>query len=72
MVRLLRLDVQFLRERRAQALQGAFDDEFVASASDDDLVKLAQAYRLPEASGRLTDFGHVLARYVEQLLGHSM
>lgn len=69
MVELLQLDISFLRDRRAQALGRAFDDNFVASASNAELKELARVYRQPDASGRLTGFGHVLARYAEQLLG---
>src|SRR5690606_34973565 len=70
MAGLLRLDIKFLRDRRAEALKHAFDDEFVSSATDDDFRKLAQAYRQPDTDGRLTSFGHVLSRYAEQLLEH--
>lgn len=69
MVGLLRLDLAFLNDRRAEALKSAFDDDFVRSATDDELVKLAQAYRVPDGTGRMTSFGHVLSRYAEQLLG---
>ena len=72
MAELLRLDVKFLRERRAEALKRAFVYQFVSSASAEDLVRLAQAYRQPDATGRLTGFGHVLSRYAEQLLGHAL
>lgn len=69
MVGLLKLDIRFLRNQRAEALKSVFDDEFVSSATDEDLARLAQAYREPDAQGRLTSFGHVLSRYAEQLLG---
>ena len=71
MAKLLKLDVKFLRDRRAEALKAAFDDNFVRSASDEEIVKLAQAYRQPDAGGQFTGFGHVLSRYAEQLLGHA-
>ena len=71
MVGLLKLDVKFLCNRRAEALKDVFDDAFVRSASDNDLVKLAHAYRVPDARGNLTGFGHALARYAEQLLRHT-
>ena len=68
MVGLLKLDVTFLRDRRAEALKSVFDNQFVSSATDDELIKLAEAYRRPDADGHLTGFGHVLSRYAEQLL----
>ena len=72
MVELLQLDISFLRDRRAQALGGAFDDQFVASASNEELEALARGYRQPDGNGQLSDFGHALARYAEQLLGHAV
>jgi len=69
MVGLLKLDIRFLRDRRAEALMRVFDDEFVRSASDGELAQLARAFRTPDATGRMTSFGHVLSRFAEQLLG---
>lgn len=71
MTELLQLDISFLRGRRAEALKSVFNDEFMGSASDEELKKLAEAYRQPDASGRMTSFGHVLARYAEQLLARA-
>ena len=72
MIALLKLDIKFLSERRAEALKRVFDDKFVLSASDEDLEKLASAYRQPNAGGHFTDFAHVLSRYAEQLAGHEL
>jgi uncharacterized protein (TIGR02646 family) len=72
MVGLLKLDIKFLCDRRAEALKRVFDDEFVSSASNEDFEKLAWAYRQPNDEGRLTDFGHALSRYAEQLAGHAL
>lgn len=68
MATLLNLDVHFLRDRRAEALKSVFDDAFVSSASDEELIQLAIAYRAPDSTGRKTSFGHVLSRFAEQLL----
>ena len=38
------------------------------SATDEELQTLAQAYRTPDATGSLESFGHVLARFAEQML----
>jgi len=67
---LLKLDIEFLRNRREEVLKRVFDNDFVQEASTSDLERLAQAFRRPDGSGRLDGFGHVLARYAEQLLGH--
>lgn len=69
MIKLLKLDVQFLCNRREEVLMRVFDAAFVAAATDDELERLAHAYRLCRADSRLDGFGHVLARYAEQLLG---
>lgn len=68
MVGLLKLDIKFLCNRRTEALKAVFDDEFVSSASDAELAQLAEAYGTPDATGRMTSFGHVLSRFAEQLL----
>lgn len=69
MVELLSLDIEFLRNRRLEVLRRVFDDAFIASATDAELQSLAQAYREPDAVGRRESFGHVVARYAEQLHG---
>ena len=68
MSQLLRLDLEFLRNRRQEVLALVFDPEFLDTASDEELRKLADAYRTHDGDGNLEGFGHVLARYVEQLL----
>jgi hypothetical protein len=57
------------RKLHGEVLQRVFDNDFVQGASTSDLERLAQAFRRPDGSGRLDGFGHVLARYAEQLLG---
>lgn len=69
MIKLLKLDIQFLCNRREEVLKQVFDAAFVADATEDELERLALAYRQRRADGRLDGFGHVLARYAEQLLG---
>lgn len=61
---LLKLDLAFLNGRRAQALEGVFDNDFLESATEEELDRLRQGY----AQGRLPDFGHGVARYAAQLL----
>jgi hypothetical protein len=68
MTDLLKLDIEFLRNRRGEALARVFDAEFIGSATVDELKTLAQAYRAPDATGRHESFGHVLARFAEQIL----
>lgn len=68
MTGLLKLDLEFLRNRRGAALARVFDTEFIGSATVDELKTLARAYRLPDATGTQESFGHVVARFAEQLL----
>lgn len=68
---LLRLDLAFLRSRRREVLASVFDVDFLTTASDEELRRLAAAYREPDATGRLQSFGHAVARYAEQLAGLS-
>ena len=69
MIRLLKLDVSFLQVRRAEALKNVFDNDFVESATDEELTQLARAYRALDGTGQMASFGHVLSRFAEQLLG---
>lgn len=67
MTDLLKLDIGFLRNRRGEALTRLFDSAFIASATVEELQTLVRAYRQPEAAGKLDSFGHVLARFAEDL-----
>jgi uncharacterized protein (TIGR02646 family) len=67
MSKLLKLDIEFLKNRRTEALNKVFDAAFIASATPEELQALAQAFRAPGADGRREGFDHVLARYAEQL-----
>ena len=72
MSNLLRLDIDFLRNRRREALTAAFDEMFIGTATNEELVALAIAFRQRDSAGKLESFGHVLARYAEQLLGREV
>lgn len=65
MIDLLALDCPFLRNRREEALRRTFDLEFLATASTDELFRLAEGFRAPIA-GRMAEFCHVIARFAEQ------
>lgn len=67
MIALLNLDCSFLSNRRQEALEDVFDPQFIASATPDELEKLAEAFRQRDAFGHLSNFGHVVARYADQL-----
>lgn len=67
MADLLRLDIEFLRNRRMEVLNKVFDAAFITSATSEELQSLMLAYRTPDAEGRRESFSHVLARYAEQL-----
>jgi len=68
MSELLKLDQAFLRSCRREVLASVFDPDFLLTATDEELGRLAAAYGEPDAEGRLESFGHVLRRFIEQLL----
>jgi len=68
MLRLLKLDIAFLNNRRAAAVAQVFDPEFLVTVTDDELHKLSSFYRSRDEHGRVAGLGHVLARFAEQRL----
>ncbi|MDP9877130.1 uncharacterized protein (TIGR02646 family) [Variovorax boronicumulans] len=68
MAQLLKLDITFLRNRRGKAVQSVFDEEFLATVSNESLKKLIQDFRTPDSDGEFLNLGHVLARFAEQQL----
>lgn len=64
---LLRLDIAFVRTRRQQVLESVFDPEFIQSATAEELLTLAGAFRARPGDRALDEFGHVVALYAEQL-----
>lgn len=69
---LLQLDIDFLCNRRQEALTKVFDEDFIGSATDKELENLATVFRERNSDGYLESFGHALARYAEQLLGRTV
>ncbi|CAI8977195.1 hypothetical protein ALP99_03075 [Pseudomonas syringae pv. tomato] len=67
MIEKLALDIAYLTRRRQEAITGIFDDQFILSASEAELTHLVQSLRSGDA-GKQVAFGHVVARYAEQLL----
>lgn len=65
---LLGMNAPALSEWRKAALERVFDNDFVATASVQELVALVDAFRSPGHDGRCRDFGHVVARHAEQIL----
>jgi len=63
---LLKLDIEFLEARRKAVLQGVFDNDFLLSASPEELTRICEDFKQPDADGHLRDFGHVVARFAEQ------
>jgi len=65
---LLKLDIAALNNRRKAVLEGVFDNDFVKEANNKELACLCEGYRQLDKEGYLPDFGHVVARYAEQLM----
>jgi uncharacterized protein (TIGR02646 family) len=70
MVGLLKLDINFLRDRRSETLKNVFDTDFLKSVTSEELIMLAINFRESGDAGRIMSFGHVVSRYAEQLLGY--
>ena len=68
MLRLLKLDIAFLKNRREAVVRQVFDAEFLVTATDDELKKLRSVYLGRDEGGRAESLGHVLARFAEQRL----
>lgn len=66
MVDLLALDSPALQHLRNEVLARTLDPEFLASATNEDLVQLRDGFRTRDAAGNLPSLGHVVARYAEQ------
>ena len=72
MLDLLKLDGSLLRAWRKNALERMFDPEFVKNAQVTELEQIAIAVKKTDANGKLQNFSHVIARYAEQLLNHTV
>ena len=68
MTGLLKLNQASLLNRRRDAINRAFDADFLVDASEVDMTRLRDAFRTPDAQGHARDFGHVVARFAEQRL----
>ncbi|KPX37456.1 hypothetical protein ALP26_05335 [Pseudomonas savastanoi pv. glycinea] len=67
MIEKLALDIAYLTKRRQEAIMRVFDEQILAGISDTELNILVQGLRSGDANKQLA-FGHVVARYAEQLL----
>jgi uncharacterized protein (TIGR02646 family) len=68
MVTLLRLDVPLLRSYRQEVLTRVFDIAFLGSATTEELQILRDRFCQSDAGGHAVSWGHVVARYADQLL----
>ena len=69
MIEILALDIAYLNNRRRDTIRRLFDDEFIASVSNEDLEHLVSVIRAASVSDQ-KPFDHIIARFAEQLLGH--
>jgi uncharacterized protein (TIGR02646 family) len=66
MIEKLKLDITYLKDRREETLKGVFDDDFLLTSTEQELIRIAIEFRAMN-NGRYTPFGQVVARYAEQL-----
>ncbi len=69
MIEILALDIAYLTNRRRDTIRRLFDDEFITSASNEDLARLVGVIRAARVSDQ-KPFDHIIARFAEQLLAH--
>lgn len=62
MVDLLKLNIAHLCDQRKSAITQVFDADFLETATPQEIEQLRDAFRIPQ------NFGHVLARFAEQLM----
>jgi uncharacterized protein (TIGR02646 family) len=67
MIDVLKLNVAYLRNRRQEAIEGAFDNDFLSTASSEELCSRRDLYAQRDASGRFRSFAHVIVRYADRL-----
>ncbi|NWE72671.1 TIGR02646 family protein [Pseudomonas gingeri] len=67
MIDVLALDIAYLNNRREEQLLGFFDNDFLINATEEDLHRTVAFFRSVE-NDRQVSFGHVIARYAEQLI----
>lgn len=67
MIEVLALDIAYLNQRREEAIGRFFDDEFITQTTDQELMNIITALRTAPPEKQIA-FGHVLARYAEQLM----
>lgn len=68
MIEILALDIAYLNNRREEILLGMFDDQFLLTASQQELTSIIEQIQRP-ANGSLSPFSHVVARFATQLVG---
>jgi uncharacterized protein (TIGR02646 family) len=67
MIEILALDISYLKNRREESITRMFDDSFIDTVSDEELLLLIATLRsLPPEEQN--PFDHVVARFAEQLL----
>jgi uncharacterized protein (TIGR02646 family) len=68
MLELLGMNATSLGGWRKAELERVFDSDFVATATAEELERIAATFRQPGRDGRCRSFGHVIARHAEQIL----
>lgn len=68
MIKVLNLNAAFLRNRRGEAIRRVFDPDFLDTASQEEMRRLALAFHAEESSASGTSFPHVLSRFAKQVL----
>ncbi|MCA8082697.1 retron system putative HNH endonuclease [Burkholderia cenocepacia] len=68
MIDLLQLNSPVLQALRSEAISMALSPEFLSTMSDDELRLFRDNVAKPDPHGKITSFGHAVARYADQYL----
>jgi uncharacterized protein (TIGR02646 family) len=68
MIDVLGLNASFLTSRRSEAIRSVFDPTFIASATEEELSRIAIDFRSFGEDGKLSSFFHAVARFAEDLV----
>lgn len=67
MIETLELNTFFLKNRRAQALLGIFDEQIIETITNEELRLIEQQYETRDERNMLEDFSQVIAGYARKL-----
>ncbi len=68
MIEVLQLDINFLKNAREDVLSGVFDEHFINTATNDELIEIVNNWSTPNNFGIQSNMCHVVVRFALSLL----